>query len=114
MSKRQRTPQDTDNASKRLRPAGPKPFNPIKIATPEAAAAADANPPFKQLSKALGNTVKNPAKGDCIVYWMRMHDLRSKSLAHHFFDPHQQKTPKFQTIVHSRAPANRLDVMGFQ
>jgi deoxyribodipyrimidine photo-lyase len=57
------------------------------VATPEAAAAVDANPPLKQLVKALGDVVKKPDQGDCVVYWMRMHDLRSKSLLSWARDP---------------------------
>ena len=80
MSKRPHTSPEPDIATKRPRPASPKPFNPIKVATAEAAAAVDANPPCKQLVRALDDVVKNPEKGDCVVYWMRMHDLRSKPL----------------------------------
>ncbi|KAJ2930231.1 hypothetical protein H1R20_g6905, partial [Candolleomyces eurysporus] len=77
MPKRPHSPQESDIDTKRPRPASPKPFNPIKVATPEAAAAVDANPPAKQLVAAMGDVVKNPDKGDCVVYWMRMHDLRN-------------------------------------
>jgi deoxyribodipyrimidine photo-lyase len=54
-------------------------FQPIKIATQEAAAAVDADPPLQKLLKAVEQGVKKPVKGDFVVYWMRMGDLRGKS-----------------------------------
>ena len=53
-------------------------FLPNKIATAENAAKADAAPPLFQLLDAMHAGVKNPAKGDCVVYWMRLEDMRSK------------------------------------
>lgn len=50
-------------------------FKPNKVATPENAAAVDADPPFARLVKA--DVFKTPAKGDAVVYYMRMGDLRS-------------------------------------
>lgn len=50
--------------------------NPIKIASPEAAAAVDADPPLPKLLTAVEDCVKNPPKGSAIMYWMRMSDLR--------------------------------------
>ncbi|KAJ3550051.1 hypothetical protein NMY22_g648 [Coprinellus aureogranulatus] len=76
MSKRERTPSSTEDAKKRTRVAHSTTFNPIKVASVEAADAADANPPLQQLIKAMELAVQSPAKGDCIVYWMRMADLR--------------------------------------
>lgn len=55
-------------------------FNPIKIATAEAAAAVDADTPFSQLIKELKNAVKHSADGQSVVYWMRMCDLRRELL----------------------------------
>ncbi|TFK43424.1 DNA photolyase, FAD-binding/Cryptochrome [Crucibulum laeve] len=51
-------------------------FKPIKTASQAAAAAVDADPPFAQLLAAQTSTVANPTLGDCVVYWMRMSDLR--------------------------------------
>ncbi|KAF7977458.1 hypothetical protein HWV62_3639 [Athelia sp. TMB] len=51
-------------------------FNPNKIATVENSAVVDVDPPLQRLLTAVENTVKNPAKGECVVYWMRMADLR--------------------------------------
>ncbi|KAI0661061.1 DNA photolyase, FAD-binding/Cryptochrome [Cubamyces menziesii] len=53
-------------------------FLPNKIATAENAAKADAAPPLFQLLDAMHAGVKNPAKGDCVVYWMRLEDMRIK------------------------------------
>jgi hypothetical protein len=52
-----------------------------KVASPEAAAAADADPPLKKLLSALENVSNVPSKsGDAVVYWMRMEDMRSLRL----------------------------------
>ncbi|KAG2367271.1 DNA photolyase, FAD-binding/Cryptochrome [Suillus spraguei] len=62
----------------------PRSFAPIKIATAEAAAAVQADPPFLRLLDTLRNVVQKPPKGQSIVYWMRMGDLRivdNKALA---------------------------------
>lgn len=55
---------------------------PKKIATVEAAAAAQANPPFMRLLTEMRNVVPNPQSGKSIVYWMRMGDLRSEWFYH--------------------------------
>jgi len=60
---------------KRLRLAHAQ-FNPIKIASSEAASAVDADPPLPKLLKAVEDGVKNPPKTSAVVYWMRMSDLR--------------------------------------
>lgn len=52
-------------------------FLPNKIATAEAAAKADANPPLLLLRDVLAHTVK-PSDGECVVYWIRMEDLRGE------------------------------------
>ncbi|KAG2141806.1 DNA photolyase, FAD-binding/Cryptochrome [Suillus bovinus] len=60
------------------------PFAPIKIATAEAAATVQTDPPFLRLLDVLRNVVQKPSKGQSIVYWMRMGDLRisdNKALA---------------------------------
>lgn len=51
-------------------------YLPNKIATKENAARVDASPPVFQLLEAVHTAVK-PVKGDCVVYWMRMEDMRS-------------------------------------
>jgi hypothetical protein len=68
--------------SKKSRTGAGSPFAPIKIATAEAAAAVQTDPPFLRLLGALRNVVQRPSKGQSIVYWMRMGDLRSRC---HFF-----------------------------
>lgn len=50
-----------------------------KIATADAAAKVDAHRPLPQLLNALSNVVKSPKKGEAVVYWMRMEDMRSES-----------------------------------
>jgi hypothetical protein len=57
-----------------------------KIATPEAAARVDADPPFAKLLRALKETTSTPAKGSAVLYWMRMQDLRS-TLPTHLYQP---------------------------
>ena len=53
-------------------------FLPNKISTAENAAKVDANPPLLQLLETLRRAPKKSSKGDCVVYWMRMEDLRSE------------------------------------
>ena len=57
----------------------PRPFSAIKVATKDAAAAVDLNPPLSQLMKLVSQT-KMPtlAQGKSVVFWMRMGDLRCK------------------------------------
>ncbi|KAJ7665497.1 DNA photolyase [Mycena rosella] len=62
-------------SSKRTRTAAAT-FNPRKIASSAAAAATDADPPLLKLLKAVKDGVPTPKKGDSVVYWMRMGDLR--------------------------------------
>jgi deoxyribodipyrimidine photo-lyase len=65
-------------ANKKPRPeAIPTTFNPNKFATAENAAAVVSDPPLSKLLEGVQNELKNPAKGDSVVYWMRMSDLRS-------------------------------------
>jgi deoxyribodipyrimidine photo-lyase len=66
----------TGLANKRACPDYVDSFNPIKISTAENAAAVVADPPLLKLLAKIQNSIKNPAKGSCIVYWMRMADLR--------------------------------------
>ncbi|KAH7887641.1 DNA photolyase, FAD-binding/Cryptochrome [Phlebopus sp. FC_14] len=51
-------------------------FAPRRIATAEAAAAAQADPPLFKLLTLLRDVVASPQVGKSIVYWMRMGDLR--------------------------------------
>ena len=74
MSKRVLSPSHLDSASKKMRNTAK--FLPNRIATAEAAARVDADPPLGKLLKALHNSVKTVPKGEAIVYWMRMADLR--------------------------------------
>lgn len=48
-----------------------------KIATYENAKAVDENPPLDILLNAVEHGIKKPEKGESVVYWMRMEDLRS-------------------------------------
>ncbi|PFH52826.1 hypothetical protein AMATHDRAFT_73951 [Amanita thiersii Skay4041] len=51
-------------------------FNPLKVATKEAADAVDADPPLSKLIDILKEGINHPMKGNAVVYWMRMSDLR--------------------------------------
>lgn len=65
------------HANKKLRKEGSNMYN--KIATAENAAAVDAHPPLQILLQAVDRNVKDPEKGDAVVYWMRLEDMRSMS-----------------------------------
>lgn len=54
-------------------------FLPKKIATAENAAAADRDPPFVKLMKSMKSMPKSVPKGEAVVYWMRMQDMRRVS-----------------------------------
>ncbi|TFK75796.1 hypothetical protein BDN72DRAFT_867555 [Pluteus cervinus] len=64
----------SDVTHKRQKPAPA--FEPVKVASADAAAAVDRHPPLPQLLKAVREGVQKPLKGTCIVYWMRMADIR--------------------------------------
>jgi hypothetical protein len=49
-----------------------------KIASAEAAAKADADPPLGQLMQRVKPASPSLAKGDAVVYWMRMQDMRGE------------------------------------
>lgn len=52
-----------------------------KIATAENAARADADPPLAQLQNAIAqhkHDLRTVQNGECVVYWMRMQDMRGK------------------------------------
>ncbi|KAJ7507943.1 FAD binding domain of DNA photolyase-domain-containing protein [Mycena galericulata] len=73
MSKRKLS-SATSSPAKRLH-AAPV-FRPRKIAAFDAAAAVDSSPPLPKLLMALKDGVGSPKKGDSVVFWMRMGDLR--------------------------------------
>ena len=49
------------------------------MATAEVAAKVDEDPPLDQLTRLLNESKKDVDKGESVVYWMRMEDLRSES-----------------------------------
>lgn len=51
----------------------------IKVASAENAAKVDKTPPLGVLLKSVAENTTNVAKGESVVYWMRMEDLRSMS-----------------------------------
>ena len=86
MPKRNKADTSTTDSHVSKRPRTTKTFLPIKVASEEAAAAADAETPLSQLEMALNRRLQSPQKGDCVVYWMRMSDLRSNLTL--FFERH--------------------------
>ncbi|KAJ3802012.1 DNA photolyase, FAD-binding/Cryptochrome [Lentinula aff. detonsa] len=58
------------------RPRTTSSFAPRKVATARNAAAVDANPPLGKLLEEVNNQKQKAKKGDAVVYWMRMADLR--------------------------------------
>lgn len=78
MSKHPRSPSLNTTSFKRSRTTHST-FSPNKVASPSAAASVDTNPPLHTLLQVVYKGAKVPAKGDCVVYWMRMADLRSTS-----------------------------------
>jgi len=76
MGKRTRS-SEPERTSKKAHKESQNETKYIKIATAEAAAAAQKETPLEKLTAALNNGVTSPAKGDAVVYWMRMEDLRS-------------------------------------
>ncbi|KAJ7129542.1 FAD binding domain of DNA photolyase-domain-containing protein [Mycena epipterygia] len=72
MSKRTLSPV-ASSSSKRIRTATA--FNPRKIASAAAAAAIDLNPPLLKLL-AVTDGVGSSRKGESVVFWMRMGDMR--------------------------------------
>lgn len=61
-------------------------FLPKKIATAQGAAAVDKHPPFLTLEKTMDKNPKDQKKGESVVYWMRMQDMRSKPLTSDQFE----------------------------
>ncbi|KAI0832344.1 DNA photolyase, FAD-binding/Cryptochrome [Trametes gibbosa] len=79
-------------------------FLPNKIATAENAARVDASPPVFLLQEAARSTSKNQAKGDCVVYWMRMEDMRirdNRALAQASAQAHRDAVPLLVLFVFS-------------
>ncbi|KAI0771551.1 DNA photolyase, FAD-binding/Cryptochrome [Trametes elegans] len=76
MTKRQRSISPTLDSPAMKKSRDDAKFLPNKIATAENAAKADASPPLLQLLDAVAVGVQKPAKGECVVYWMRMEDMR--------------------------------------
>jgi hypothetical protein len=54
-------------------------FSPIKIATQDDADAVNADPPFHKLIQLVEQKAPKVDKGTCIIYWMRMGDLRGNT-----------------------------------
>ncbi|CAK5275506.1 unnamed protein product [Mycena citricolor] len=69
------SPSESASSAKRQK-LSTSSFNPRKITTAEIGASVDANPPLSLLLQAVANGAKKHRKGDCVVYWMRMGDLR--------------------------------------
>lgn len=92
--------------SKKGRTGTCSPFAPIKIATAEAAATVQTEPPFLRLLDALRDVAQKPSKGQSIVYWMRMGDLRSRCC---FFSTCVSiLTPRFQFPIIKLSPSRLL------
>ncbi|KAL0067544.1 DNA photolyase phr1 [Marasmius tenuissimus] len=78
MAKRSRSPSVSraESPTKKNRPTSSVSFPHRKVATAQAAAAVDADPPLHKLNQAVKDGVKSPKKGEAVVYWMRMCDMR--------------------------------------
>ena len=48
-----------------------------KVASAEVAAKVDEDPPLDQLMRLANEKKKDVGKGESVVYWMRMEDIRS-------------------------------------
>lgn len=59
-------------------------FIPIKVATAEAAAAVDSNPPLSILLRTTPSMTTPETPGQCVIYWMRMGDLRGEFFVIYF------------------------------
>ncbi|KAL1671716.1 DNA photolyase, FAD-binding/Cryptochrome [Schizophyllum commune] len=97
-------------------------FDPIKVATRENAAAVDANLPLERLLDAVGSRAQDVVEdGECVVYWMRMQDMRiedNRALA--LASAEAQKTKKPLVVIYVISPqdyaahdrgARRIDFM---
>ncbi|KZW04074.1 hypothetical protein EXIGLDRAFT_737781 [Exidia glandulosa HHB12029] len=77
-----------------------------RIASADDAARVDADPPYNQLLRALATTQPqtNNAKIGCVVYWMRMEDMRifdNRALSRASEHAQRTKTPLVALFVHS-------------
>lgn len=71
MAKRARSATSASPPSKKLH---------LEYASPDAAAAADADPPLGILLRTLESVPTESTEiGDAVAYWMRMEDMRSES-----------------------------------
>ncbi|KAL1722418.1 DNA photolyase, FAD-binding/Cryptochrome [Schizophyllum commune] len=123
-AKRQRPSTATTESPNKRKPT-PIPsgkFDPIKVATRENAAAVDANLPLEQLLDAVGSRAQDAVEdGECVVYWMRMQDMRiedNRALA--LASAEAQKTKKPLVVIYVISPqdyaahdrgARRIDFM---
>ncbi|KAL1761031.1 DNA photolyase, FAD-binding/Cryptochrome [Schizophyllum commune] len=123
-AKRQRPSTATTESPNKRKPT-PTPsgkFDPIKVATRENAAAVDANLPLEQLLDAVGSRAQDVVEdGECVVYWMRMQDMRiedNRALA--LASAEAQKTKKPLVVIYVISPqdyaahdrgARRIDFM---
>lgn len=109
--------EDHSNKKSRLQSDGPF----VKVATAENAASVDHNPPFDQLMNAMNNGLRNVSKGEAIVYWMRLEDLRIEDNRAFHAASKQAKSDDIPLIVlfvispqdykaHDRGP-RRIDFM---
>ena len=73
MAKRSRSSSLSPRKKSRLE----RPLSIGNVASPEAAAVADAEPPLTKFLQALDVTTVPQRSGDAVVYWMRMEDMRS-------------------------------------
>jgi len=67
----------SNHDAKRPRMSGGR-FNPIKVATAEAAATVDADPPCFRIQEYMQQGLPDPSGGKAVLYWMRLADLRSR------------------------------------
>ncbi|KAF9451666.1 hypothetical protein P691DRAFT_757122 [Macrolepiota fuliginosa MF-IS2] len=80
MSKHERSPSSQDlnefsQEAKRTNSTKAS-FNPIRIATAEAAGVVDADPPYFRIQQLIQKGMLDPGKGRTVFYWMRLADLR--------------------------------------
>ncbi|KAI0774202.1 DNA photolyase, FAD-binding/Cryptochrome [Fomes fomentarius] len=85
-------------------------FNPNKIATAKNAARVDVDPPlFQLLNATIRKDIERPPKGECVVYWMRMEDLRirdNRAISHASAQAQQDGVPLI--VLHVLSPQDYL------
>lgn len=100
MAKRSRSSSLSPRKKSRLE----RPLSIGNVASPEAAAVADAEPPLTKFLQALDVTTVPQRSGDAVVYWMRMEDMRSLPFfPHALFSPHHLSS--FILVYDNRALA---------